>query len=359
MRYKLIINDLHIGVRRTGGTTPQSAYGLREWLRNKIRDLITPVEDDCFDIMVNGDALDGFEIDTPELWATVDIFDEWLCREVGDLYLSGGNHDFSAKGGRVSSFELLGRILQLAHPGRVHVYMNGLAKLWHDDAWVIPHCLNQDLFDLELDRALETVPSGSVLFLHCNYDNKFAVQSDHSLNLSQAQAAKLNSAGIKLIIAHEHNKRVLRKGMVYITGNQFPTSVSDCLDDNGIKCAHLLDTMENTISPIETWSNEGGYVEVDWTQLNEVQGELFVRVSGTTTQATSEEALAAIVQFRKTSKAFVVTNAIKVEGLDGLEGFEELSLEDITGFDVTAALLEKLEPEEQVVITRLLENRGA
>ena len=351
----LIINDLHVGVRRTGGTTPRSAQALRGWLVERIRTLAFNHLDKH--LVVNGDALDGFTVDVQDMWNLLDVWDDWLYKSDGDLYLIGGNHDFSAKGDKVSSFELMCRILKMAHPTRVHTHMDGLRKMWRDDVWVIPHCLNQDLFDLEIDSALEKMPSGSVLFLHCNYDNKFAIHSDHSLNLSREKAVELNEAGIKLIIAHEHNKRVLRRGRVYITGNQFPTSVSDCLDDNGAKFAHILDA-DNEISEIQTWDNKGGFVDVDWTQLNEVQDELFIRVSGTSTQASSNEVITTITKFRAGSEAFVVANAVKVEGLEGLDGFEELSLEQIKGFDVQAALLEKLEPEEQVVIKRLLEGRG-
>ena len=348
----IIFNDLHIGVKRTGGTTPRTAFALRNWLRGRFEEEIMQHTDKH--LFINGDCLDNFEVDTSEVIQTVNIFKRWLDASSGDLYLGGGNHDFSAKADRISSFELLCHILTLAYPSRVTYYMDGLKQMWNDKVWIIPHQLNQDLFDMELDDAISKVPSGSTLFLHCNYDNQFAVHSDHSLNLSREKAIEINDAGIKLVIAHEHIKRVLRKDRVYITGNQFPTSVSDCLDPNGAKFAHVINP-EGDLTPIETWSNEGGFIEVEWTQLNEVRDELFVRVSGNASQASAEEAITAISKFRSTSTAFVITNAIKVEGM---EGFEEVSLEDIKGFDVASALLEKLEPKEQEIIKNLLEGRN-
>ena len=43
----------------------------------------------------------------------------------------------------------------------------------------------------------------NTLFLHCNYDNNFAVESDQSLNLSADVAATLWIAD-HILIAHEH-----------------------------------------------------------------------------------------------------------------------------------------------------------
>lgn len=351
----IIFNDVHIGVRRTGGTTPHSAFALRSWLRNSFKAELLNHTDKH--VVINGDLFDGFQIDTSELLATVDIFKAWLDASSKTLYLGGGNHDFSAKGDKISSFQLLGHILTLAYPERVQVFMQGLEPLWNDKVWILPHQLNQDLFDLELERAVNQMPSDSVLFLHCNYDNKFAVHSDHSLNISLEQAYAFATKGINLIIAHEHAKRVIRGGKVYITGNQFPTSVSDCLDDNGAKFAHILNE-DLTLTPVETWTNKGGFTEVEWTQLNEVSGEKFIRVTGSSPQSSSEEVIAAISKFRSTSDAFVITNAVKVEGLEGIDGFEDISLEQIKGFDVEQALLEILEPREQEVVKSLLGGRN-
>ena len=44
--------------------------------------------------------------------------------------------------------------------------------------------------------------------------------------------------------------------------------------------------------------------------------------------------------------------------MEGMAGFEEVSLEDIKGFDVASALLERLEPKEQEIIKELLEGRN-
>ena len=48
----LVINDLHIGVVRSGGTTPQSQEDLRAYLRQGLKDILW--EED-YEAVINGE----------------------------------------------------------------------------------------------------------------------------------------------------------------------------------------------------------------------------------------------------------------------------------------------------------------
>jgi hypothetical protein len=64
--------------------------------------------------------------------------------------------------------------------------------------------------------------------------------------------------------------------------------------------------------------------------------------------------VSAISKFRARSEALVITNAVKVDGVDA-EAELELSVEEMGVFDVKAAVMELLLPEERAVINKLLE----
>jgi metallophosphoesterase superfamily enzyme len=68
----LVINDLHIGVNRAGGTTPQSQAALRDYLRNGLGATHFNKEDEF--VIVNGDLFDSFTVDTLEVMKTAVSF---------------------------------------------------------------------------------------------------------------------------------------------------------------------------------------------------------------------------------------------------------------------------------------------
>lgn len=87
----LIINDLHIGVNRTGVTTPQSQFALRDYLRSWLESLLE--EEDQF-VVINGDLFDSFTVDTMEVTKTAVIILKWLSKSGSRaLNLIAGNHD--------------------------------------------------------------------------------------------------------------------------------------------------------------------------------------------------------------------------------------------------------------------------
>lgn len=349
----MIISDLHIGVQRAGGTTPQSQQALRDYLRNSLESLLA-TESEW--VVVNGDLFDKFTVDTSEVLLTCEIFYRWLGeRPSAKLTLISGNHDWSPRGNDVSSFHLLAAMLQMSgvgHDVEVRDHTNGLSRV---DAsrgvFCVPHMPNQALFDAEIQNAAATPGKGRYLLLHCNYKNTFADHSDHSLNLSDDQVGALMEAGWSLIIGHEHIGYSLRGGRVLVVGNQFPSSVSDCLGNQTKHAVRLTDT---GLELVQTWSRDGFYLEVDWRQIEEGAGADFIRVTGEATSAEAAEVIKAISTLRQTSDAFVITNAVKVAGHDMSGEKAAESIENLRAFDVVGAIMAELNEQEQEVVKGLM-----
>ena len=351
----MIISDLHIGVQRAGGTTPQSQQALRDYLRNSLESLLA-TENEW--VVVNGDLFDKFTVDTSEVLLTCEIFHRWLGeRPSAKLTLVSGNHDWSPRGNDVSSFHLLAAMLQMSSVGHdVHIrdHTSGFATVdynKHRDVFCIPHMPNQPLFDAEIQNAAATPGKDRYLLLHCNYKNTFADHSDHSLNLSDYQVGALMGAGWSLIIGHEHIGYSLRGGRVLVVGNQFPSSVSDCL---GNQTKHAVRLTDKGLELVQTWRRDGFYLEVDWRQIEEGAGADFIRVTGEATSAEAAEVIKAISTLRQTSDAFVITNAVKVAGHDMSGEKAAESIENLKAFDVLSAIYENLNEAEVDTVRGLL-----
>lgn len=343
----IILNDWHIGAIRSAGTTPTTAYGLRQDLLSQFEETLYGVHTD---LMILGDLFDSHDISKQDLLRTYRILDDWLVRTGKDLWLVNGNHDLAKASTNFSSFQFLAKLLSEAgegqYPGTVtHVEGTGVMTPY---GYIIPHVTNQDLFDLELSK----VPECRYLFVHCNYDNKFAVESDHSLNMSREQAVALPVKHI--VFAHEHQGRENLGGKVQVIGNQFPSSVSDCLNNDTKRMMHIdLDGF----SYIQTWKAFGDFAELDWRDLADT-GARFIRVTGTASAGEAAQVVTAIAKFRSQSEALVITNAVVIEGQDNSEEIN-LTHEQITNFNVMDALLELLTEEEGTKIKTLMENRDA
>jgi DNA repair exonuclease SbcCD nuclease subunit len=68
-----ITTDWHIGIKRVGGTTPESQSALRQYLRNSLQ-----VQLEHNDHLIAGDLFNDFTIDTLDLLETYRIFSAWL-----------------------------------------------------------------------------------------------------------------------------------------------------------------------------------------------------------------------------------------------------------------------------------------
>lgn len=348
----LIFNDTHVAAVRSGGTTPQSASALKKYLRNELERLLNSVTDNH--AVCNGDLFDRFEIETSELIATYELFNKWLCsQKLNKLTLIMGNHDYSARGDKVSSFHLLSFFLKAQHPTKFRMidHNDGFCHV-SENVWAISHQLNQDLFALEVQKAIALGGTDKYLLLHCNVKNTFALHSDHSLNLTDELLTPLMVAGWTLIVGHEHQGYQLRGGRVVVTGNQFPSSIADCLGEKEKRAVLLSDT---GVEFVKTWEPHNSYVQIDWRDLKDstVTGQ-FIRIVGDATAEESAQVVSAISKYRQRSDAFVVTNAVTVEGIEAIEELTEASIESIKAFDVLSAILEQLDEKEQVVVKELV-----
>jgi DNA repair exonuclease SbcCD nuclease subunit len=344
------VSDWHLGANRSAGTTPATAYQLRQDLLRAGADILNNINGD---LLVNGDLFDGPDIPRADLLAAVHMFSDWLARGTGDLFLANGNHDLDKNSTRLSSFQFFAQLLVSLYPERVAHITEG-THLDQHDAYVICHMPNQDLFNLELAK----VPACRFLFVHCNYDNQFAVESDHSLNLSKEQAEQLPVEYI--VFGHEHQGRTELGGKVVIVGNQFPSSISDCLGHTDKQLLVVRD--DGRYEMHTTWEPVGivtgiDYSEQDWRGLTDTGR--FIRVTGTATAAEADKVVTVLGRFRREAKALVITNAVKIEGVaDGAEMV--LSHEDVTSFNVMEALREYLGPDDAAEVDKIMgeENAG-
>lgn len=322
-----VISDTHLGVKRQSGTTPSSAEELTQFMRQKFSELLK--EADGGDLLINGDLFDRFDVDKETEYFVFRELADWVKRNPGNkLLLSAGNHDLSRVSTATSSFDNLCNYLEMFGWA---VCVNGYVHISTGQYAIVPHFANQELFDEALEFALDE--DVKYVFVHANFNNGFAAQADHSLNVSEEMAQRFADKGMTLIFGHEHQKRHLPG--VRIVGNQIPSSIADCkgddvkqylrIDDEGIKLVDFL-----KVSDV--------YEEVDW-RSDTLPEKQFIRVCG---EAKYEEAAAVIEKisaWRKQSSAFVITNAVKIGTLDITAPVEDVQ---DTSFDVWKLILEQI-----------------
>lgn len=327
-----ILNDVHIGAIRSGGTTPSTALALRKKLLDDFQKLLPKHKD----LMLLGDLFDKANIPLSDVLDTYKVLSKWLeINPENILYNVAGNHDLSGSSNVLSSFQFLGALLKYSYPSR-YVHIEEPKEIPY--GYVIPHLRNQDLFDLALDQA----PAGKVLFVHANFESPFAQHSDQSLNFTREQVEKA-----KLVVcAHEHQARSLKN--VEIPGNQIASSVSDWL---GAKTKRFLSLDETGFYYTECARSEIEFVIQDWQDL-QASEHAFVRVEGSATAEQASEVVTAINRFRKTSAALVITNAVKIVSENSEVDFES-TLSEVQGFNVMDALKSFLTAEELKIIESL------
>lgn len=347
-----ILNDVHIGFRRTGGTTPATQETLRTYLIEEFRAAV----DDAGDLLILGDLFDDFEVSPRDWVETFTILAAHLYAGKG-LILVAGNHDWSPKANRVSSFQMLAEVLSNMFPDdkfhvvRIDEYLELAGRFF------LAHCSNQSIFDMKLVEILEQVRSGDTVFLHANYDNNFAAQTDHSLNVSRGMADRFHAKGATLVFAHEHQARRDDKHGVVVLGNQWPTSIIDCLG-NAEKKSWVYD---GKMAPWKTtWSAESdrGYQEINWRDLSDIPGlRGFVRIVGTATANEASDVVNRIAKLRKDAwtHCFVIANAVKVEGVAEAEDLPE-NFEAAKRFDVMDYIKQHLDGDEMTVVETLMKD---
>lgn len=322
-----VLSDVHLGCIRAAGTTPITQYALRQHVLSEFKRLLPVIGD----LLINGDLLDQSNIPISDVLQTYITLNDWLTQHPDSkLYNSIGNHDRGKTSNVLSSFQFLGRLLKLAHPDR---YVHIEEPMMTPHGYVIPHLRNQDLFN----HALEQVPECPFLFLHANFDNGFAAQSDQSLNVSREQA-EVSKARL-IVFGHEHHKRIV--GKVIIPGNQIATSVSDWLSPQDKGYVTITD---GKLDYVTSATRAAEFVELDWRNL-EVSDHKFVRVAGGATGDEASDVVNAINAFRKKSDAFVITNAVAISTGSVKVDFDS-TLTAVQHFSVMDALKEILTQQE-------------
>lgn len=354
MKPTLIINDTHVGVSRMAGTTPASAAALKSYLQMRLNQCLYMGYNR---VIINGDLTDSYDIGLGEAIDVYATLDEYLSgSDSREMIVALGNHDLSKDSAKLGTVAFIGRLLEMKYPDRFTLVAE---PEQFGEVYIIPHLTNQALFDL----ALTHVPSDvKYLLVHANFDNGFAAQADHSLNLTREQAREITSKGTTLIFGHEHQGRTAFGGKLVIVGNQFPSSVSDCLAHgdgqlDGCKYA-LAITGGGKYEKVMTWNRadtKQGYTEIDWRDLNpDVAHPAFVRVIGNADADESAAVIKAISNFRQKSEAYVVTNAVKVAQLVDTDEIE-VSAEDVRSVNVVDMLLATLTEEQAAVVRQLME----
>lgn len=343
-----VLNDLHLGVQRSAGTTPATSLALRDWVMESFIDFLGSLPKDET-LLINGDVFDGYNVPLAVVGCFVEVTSNWL--KLGPrrrLVLSRGNHDISRDSTNLSSFDFAASFLEIFHQAQVQVVVVVAPAFVDGVGYVIPHAANQDIFD----TWLEGTPEGCTVFLHANFDNNFAVCADHSLNVSYVQAEKLiEEKSCTLIFAHEHQARVAFQGRLQILGNQWPSSIADCLGNAGNRKYALQDGAK-----VQTWDGNADFIDTDWRSLSTLDTSArFIRVSGKATAAEATDAINAVARLRRDNDtAFVISNAIAIEG-KALQDGVQATVESIKAFNPLDLVFELLEPRQVATLKTLLQ----
>lgn len=361
MKKKNILNDVHLGVKRMGGTTPLTQQAVQQYIQDQFHGYLMSHLDT--DLIINGDLFDGFTVDVSWVLACYMSLSYWLLESDNKtkLYLAAGNHDVGKRNDKLSSFDVLASLLRSRFSEERVVVIKDTAYS-ESGLHIIPHMLNQDIFNLALDEALTWEPGW--LLLHANVDNGFAEESDHSLNVSREQLLALSEKH-HIIFAHEHQARVVpmpgKRHEVRVLGNQWPTSIVDCLATehaqlDGCKYAHTID--DKGITAELTWKPEGSFAQMDWTDLADTTAQ-FLRVTGKASANQAAEVISAIAKYRQDSEAWVITNSVKIESIASGEDMSAMVLEKLASVNILQELFEHLEPEETEAVRSLLAHQKA
>ena len=353
----ILINDLHLGVNRVSGTTPQSREDLRTYVFAEFDKLLHLAYGN--DLCILGDLFDAFEVAPRDWLESYLLLADWCTNNPNcTLYLVAGNHDVSMKGTKVSSFETLATVLDQQFDNVQVVGIDSYMDIG-SNVHIVAHHRNQELFDLALIKVLNDCKRGDYVLLHVNYDNKFAERSDHSLNVSEAQALEFTKKGVDLLFAHEHHHRreiphgtPADGGSVVCLGNQIPTSVSDVL---GRADKFYWELWEEGLRKHKFWESKGNYTELDWRSLPQDSPAKFIRVVGDAVNAEAAQVIDAIHRFRQKSNAFVITNAVKIEGIADIESLPD-TFEAAKKFDVMEFVYGQLNEAEAEVIRKIIGN---
>mgnify|MGYP005846120545 CR=1 FL=1 len=285
---QILVSDIHLGLRRRAGTTPTSTVAYESLQFEALDSTITDANDLGLPVVVLGDIFDKPTVEYSVLWRAVESF----SRVKYGLTLVKGNHDIGGDKERLTAFDMLCLLV----PGATGVSEPTLSGNYT----IVPHAHNQDIFDEWLTQA-----SGTIL-THANFDNFFAVDKDHSLNITPEQAQKFTA----LISGHEHERRQV--GNVTMLGSLLPCNIGEAKTAKGY---HIFNSATGDLEFIEVWSPQDSYIEINWADLPCDTDAEFIRVNGEAEFSQGAQVIQAIAEFRKTSGAYFVSNSVKVGDL--------------------------------------------
>ena len=325
MKY-LLLNDLHLGVKRQAGATPESRLRMESWMFRTLESLLD--QGDYDHILIAGDLFDKRTVPEHVILRTVEILKNTGKRVILIL----GNHDEHGRSvttdNTISSAEMVAALLPdvLLVKGKQENY---------DGMYLVPHMFNQAVFD----QAVENCPGDCYMVCHCNIDSPFAV-GDNSLNLSMSQIKTLKEKGVSVIAGHEHVSRELDN--VYIPGNQIPTSISD-LSSCSKKLFHILDTDTMGLETHKVFTVKSLYKEYSYEELlrGDVADYMFIKISGQCSTEDWPDVLREYTKLRKRSEAFVISNKAEPQAYT----VGDVKKEEVTKFNVVDLLIEAIDKE--------------
>ena len=354
IRNLLVLNDLHLGVQRTAGTTPASAAALRGWLHDGHAALIMRDEFIDHDLVYNGDIFDTFQVPLADAARLVQTWVVWLGTHKGNIHAGRGNHDVSKDSSKVSMFDFVCEFMRSSHIGRffTHTSFGQISE----KVFILPHQINQGEFDLAIEHALNVLDD-AILLLHPNYDNPFRESSDHSLSVTVEQAAKFRAKNCALLFGHEHDYKLDEANGVYITGNQFPTSIADLLQSQ-VKFYAVIDQLHTgpAIRLIEMKDyNDALFQQIDWKDIDNLpRNARFIKVTGDVSAEDNVKVVEAVSALRQSATdTFVVANRVQVKQDNAIGGMD-IAGEEIRAVNVFDFLYEQLEPEQATVVRALM-----
>jgi hypothetical protein len=250
------------------------------------------------------------------------------------IWILAGNHDLSKNTTTMSSFDFLGQVISLLMAPNISLITEPMVIEKHNLV-MIPHLSNQEIFDKALS---DYSNKDHTLITHCNYDSFFALEKDHSLNLTPEQAKKFK----QVISGHEHAIRHVKN--VYMLGSFVPCNVKEAATP---KRTHIFDAATGEIEAIQSLSQDriGAYSEIHYSELQNPgvnAAAWFIKIIGSVTAAEAPLILTQIADFRKKSTAYMIQNATVVEtiGLESL-GAEETSFESIDTWKALGSMLKE------------------
>lgn len=321
----LIVSDLHLGLKRKAGATPQSmaAYADQQFIT---ADMVLR-EHPAQHLLITGDLFAAGQVDYATLWRAAELLRAWG----GDIYCLQGNHDIIRDRTQMPALRFLAKLL------RPRFHLIDEPTMITEEIAVVPHLPNQEAYDAAIsDAAVDAL----ILVTHANYENPFAQGQDHSLNLTADQAAQFEL----VLNGHEHLPRQVRN--VQMLGSLYPCQPAEARDD------HWAWLWDGQGAPTPVLSYTPSYEEQDWRELGP-PNSLFLRVTGEAEAGEAAVVIQLVSQFRQAyPEVFMIANAVKVGDL--VLGELAQAAEDLDMFDPLAAILALLSTQHRERLKKVL-----